>query len=274
MEGRKALCVGINHFKNYPDAALSGCVNDARMMAKLLKDFLGFKTADITTLTNSKATKKSIIKALTEMVQGAQKGKYAYLVFSLSSHGTQIPDLSGDESDAADEAFRPYDLAQKGGDWDPRYIISDDELRDLFLQLPPTVLLEVYLDTCHSGSGLKAIDLLLTRQPRYLPPPSLSAFKRLENKKAKTLTTTLAAAGLKQHILWAGCKADQTSADAYIDGDWHGAFTYSFDKALRASNGNANRKELLKAVREYLKSNAYSQIPQLEYRATGKGPLG
>jgi hypothetical protein len=28
--GRKALCVGINDFKNYPSAALQGCVNDAR----------------------------------------------------------------------------------------------------------------------------------------------------------------------------------------------------------------------------------------------------
>jgi metacaspase-1 len=274
MEGRKALCVGINSFKNYPDAALQGCVNDARQMSKLLKDFLGFKTADISTLTNSKATKKNIMNALKEMVLGAQKGKYSYLVFSMSSHGTQIADTSGDETDAADEAFCPHDLAQKGSDWDPRYIISDDELRDLFLQLPANVLLEVYLDTCHSGTGLKAIDLLLTRQPRYLPPPSLLAFKRIQNVKARTLPTTLAAAGLKQHILWAACKDDQTSADAYIDGDWHGAFTYYFDKALRAAKGNANRKELLKKVREFLQSNDYNQIPQLEYQATGKGNLG
>jgi len=27
---RKALCVGINQFKNYPNAALQGCVNDAK----------------------------------------------------------------------------------------------------------------------------------------------------------------------------------------------------------------------------------------------------
>jgi hypothetical protein len=39
---RRALCVGINKFKNYPSAALQGCVNDTRDMTSVLKDFLGF----------------------------------------------------------------------------------------------------------------------------------------------------------------------------------------------------------------------------------------
>ena len=60
-------------------------------------------------------------------------------------------------------------------------IILDDELRDLFVQLPQNVLLEVYLDTCHSGTGLRAIDMLLDRRPRYLPPPSLEASMRLRD---------------------------------------------------------------------------------------------
>lgn len=36
--------------------------------------------------------------------------------------------------------------------------------------------------------------------------------------------------GITPHILWATCRADQTSADASIDGGWNGAFTYYFCK--------------------------------------------
>ena len=89
---RKALCVGINNFKNLPSAALQGCANDARDMAALLKELLGFTAADITILTDAQATKANIMKNLSSMVAAAKAGKFNYLVFSLSSHGTQVPD--------------------------------------------------------------------------------------------------------------------------------------------------------------------------------------
>ncbi|HHD64909.1 MAG TPA: caspase family protein, partial [Desulfobulbaceae bacterium] len=111
---RKALCVGINDFKNYPSATLQGCVNDAQAMSSLLTGLLGFADEDITLLTDADATKENIMSELQTMVEKARAGKQNYLVFSLSSHGTQVPDLSGDEEDAADEAFCPHDLAQAG----------------------------------------------------------------------------------------------------------------------------------------------------------------
>ena len=48
------------------------------------------------------------------------------------------------------------------------------------------------------------------------------------------------------HILWAGCRADQTSADAKIGKSWHGAFTYHLCKEMRACRNELPRKELLK----------------------------
>jgi len=268
MAGRKALCVGINKFKNLPSATLQGCVNDADDMEKLLKALLGFQAQDIIKLTDSKATKTNIMKNLEEMVEGAKSGKYSYLVFSMSSHGTQVPDLSGDEPDLADEAFCPHDLAQKGNVWDPRYIITDDEFRDLFIQLPENVLLEVYLDTCHSGTGLKAIDLLLDRRPRYLPPPSMEAFQEVDGKRQRGLNKALLEQGITQHILWAACRADQTSADASIGGSWHGAFTYYFCKEINASKNKLPRSVILEKVRKDLQRGNYTQVPQLESEAT------
>jgi hypothetical protein len=267
---KKALCVGVNNFKNYPSATLQGCVNDANDMKSILKEFLGFTDTDIVTLTDKQATKANIMENLKSMVDGALSGNYNYLVFSFSSHGTQVPDISGDEPDRADEAFCPHDLAEvpEGSVWDPDHIITDDELHDLFIQLPQNVLLEVYLDTCHSGTGLKAIDLLLDRKPRYMPPPSIEAFEKVEGRSSRGLYKSLLEKGITHHILWAGCRADQTSADAKIEGSWHGAFTYYFCKELRACENKLSRKKLLKKIRADLKAGRYTQIPQLESQAT------
>jgi hypothetical protein len=267
---RRALCVGINKFANLPVRNhLQGCINDANDMAALLAKYLGFSAGDITKLTDSQATKAAIVKNLTDMVNGAKAGKYAYLVFSLSSHGSQVPDKNGDESDKYDEAFCPYDLAAKAGNWDPAHIIIDDELHDLFAQLPQNVLLEVYFDTCHSGTGLKAIDLLMDRTPRYIPPPSLKALKAVADATPKGLRTlTNRNKDIKNHILWAACRSSETSADAQIAGGWHGAFTYYFIKEMNACQNKLSRAEVLNKVKADLKKNGYQQNPQLESNAT------
>lgn len=88
---------------------------------------------DIVKLTDAQATKANIMKNLKSMVDDAKAGKLNYLIFSLSSHGTQVPDTSGDEPDWADEAFCTHDLAAKGSQWDTNHIIVDDELHDLFV---------------------------------------------------------------------------------------------------------------------------------------------
>lgn len=263
------MCVGINQYQNYPSAALQGCVNDVKDMETVLTKYMGFASTDIVKLTDGQATKENIIRNLKEMVDGAKAGKYTNLVFSMSSHGTQVPDTSGDEPDRADEAFCPTDLAEKGGVWDHEHVILDDELHDLFVQLPRNVSLEVFMDTCHSGTGLKAIDLLLDRKPRYLPPPSLKAFEEVEGRSSRGLYRSLLESGITQQpILWAACKADQTSADARIEGTWHGAFTYYLCKEMIAGQNKITRKALLKKVRDDLKTGHYDQVPQLELQAT------
>lgn len=275
---RRALCVGINQYKNYPKSNLQGCVNDVVDMEDILTKYLGFKGAsgtdpDIVKLTDSQATKANIMAQLKAMVEGARAGKYTYLVFSMSSHGTQVPDVSGDEPDRADEAFCPHDLAQKGNQWDPNYIITDDELHDLFVQLPENVLLEVYLDTCHSGTGLKLVDILLDRTPRFMPPPTIEAYEALQNTAPRGLSKALTEKGITHHILWAACRDNQVSADAKIGNSWHGAFTYYLCKVIRDCNNKLARKEVLQRVNAALKAGKFTQIAQLECEATVRKEL-
>jgi hypothetical protein len=280
MAGKQALFVGINKFANYSQFTLNGCVNDAKDMGALYKEFLGFKPSEITTLTDAQATKANIMSTLKAMVTGAKAGKLSYVVFALSSHGTQMDDTSGDEPDGKDEAFVPHDIAEKNGRWDPARIISDDELHDLFTALPDNVLLEVYLDTCHSGSGLRGTEFgLHASRARYVAPPDHEFAKKTARMRGFTLDRPRAAApGAKvaakdvagqHHVLWTGCKSNETSADAYFSGRYNGAFTYYFVKVMRDSQNQLSRKAVVAKVRALMKGK-FAQNPQLEGNATNR----
>lgn len=284
MAGKKALFVGINKFANYSQFTLNGCVNDAKDMAALYKDLLGFKTTEMSTLTDAQATKANIMARLNAMVADAKAGKLNYLVFSLSSHGTQMNDTSGDEPDGKDEAFVPHDIAEKNGAWDAAHIISDDELHDLFAQLPASVLLEVYLDTCHSGTGLRGAEFgLHAPRARYIAPPDHEFEQKTARMRGFTLDrppsgsakkgaaeASKAAVAGAHHILWTGCKANQTSADAYFSGRYNGAFTYYFVKVMRDTQNKLSRKAVIAKMRALMKSS-FAQTPQLEGNATNRG---
>ena len=276
---KRAICVGINRFATYPQFQLNGCVNDAKDMVALCRQVLGFKASEVTLLTDAKATKAAIMAALKTAVKDAKAGKISSLLFSWSSHGTQMTDTSGDEPDGMDEAFVPYDIAEKAGGWDPAHIISDDEFHDLFEQLPEKVLLEVYLDTCHSGSGLRGAEFgLHAPRPRYVAPPSRQGVGRQAVVRGFTLGSQTRAAAEpkgvagKHHILWSGCKADQTSADAYFDGRYSGAFTYYYVKAVRESNNALSRAKVVTNMRDAMKGK-FSQVPQLEANATNRNTV-
>lgn len=266
---RKALLVGINDYKGVND--LRGCVNDVLDMHFSLRSLFNFQTPEVRVLTDSRATKENIIHRLKWLVDKAKSGDF--LVFHFSGHGSQIRDRDGDElEDQLDELICPYDM-----DWDGTFI-TDDELNDFFKNVPEDALLEVFLDCCHSGTGLKEMGLapppeLAAEHPtldRYLPPPAdifLRSSGEEDELKARGFMKGFQKRGKKHHILWAGCMANQTSADAYIEGRYHGAFTYYLNAHLRR-NPHVSRQELLRKVRASLRHGGYSQIPQLELEAT------
>lgn len=266
---KKALLVGVNDYMGVGD--LKGCVNDVLDMHFSLRSLFHFQTSEIRVLTDSRATKDNILYRLKWLVKNAKAGDF--LVFHFSGHGSQIRDRDGDEVvDHIDELICPHDM-----NWDGAYI-TDDELNRIFAGLPDGVLLEVFLDCCHSGTGLREMGLapppeLAPEHPmlnRYLPPPAdiLLRFSGEEDDLTpREFTRGFKERGRKHHILWAGCMAKQTSADAYIGDRYHGAFTYYFNSHLRR-DPNVSRKKLLEKVRASLRHGGFSQIPQLEMDAT------
>lgn len=254
---RRALLVGIN---DYPgnNSDLNGCVNDVTNMRDILKTYLGFGNDDIRMLADDRATKQNIMDRLEWMVVNAQPGDY--MVFHFSGHGSQIRDRDGDElADQLDEILCPADM-----NWDNGYIV-DDELGELLGRLPEGCLLEVFLDACHSETGTRDFrrENPHPTKSRFLKPP-VDIAARHDGDNLTTRSFKSPTRSSMKHILWAACKADQTSADANIDGTYNGAFTYYFCKFMRQSQGQVTRRVLLEQVRNALSFNHYSQIPQLE----------
>jgi len=134
---RSALCVGID---DYPTAPLGGCVNDARAWAEALAR-LGFESPQM--LLNGQATRAAIVRQLSALVEQSQAGDV--IVFQFAGHGTQMPDLDGDEPEGEDEALCPHDFMS--GE-----LLIDDDIRAIIKRLPECVNLTCFFDCCHSGT--------------------------------------------------------------------------------------------------------------------------
>ena len=266
---RKALLVGINRYRD-PGADLRGCVNDVREMRDALVGLYGFAGPDVSILADFEATKSAVQRGLESLVAGGRAGDV--LVVHFAGHGSSVPDASGDEEDFRDEILCPTDL-----DWkDP---LSDDWLRALFDTTADGVNLTVVLDCCHSGTGTRASLPPDTTEPveRYLPCPL--DIRPIEPDRALRGALRRARRGLPgaarpddvrdadlPEIVLTGCRDDQTAADAYIDGDFHGALTHALVSAMRVSAGVVTYRDLHARAKRLI-GLAHDQAPQLEGRA-------
>jgi|WetSurMetagenome_2_1015567.scaffolds.fasta_scaffold24833_2 metacaspase-1 len=272
---KKLLTVGINDYAPVgaggPD--LNGCVADSYDIARTLLSmgYVPANNANLKMLLNAQATRANIMAGLGWLLRGARAGDL--LVFHYSGHGSQVPDTNGDEIDGWDETICPHDFATAG-------MIKDDDLRNLFSKLPAGVNLEVLLDSCHSGTGTKDLGAPGEQVTiRYVPPmldenTFIAQYLEEANKKTLPVKKFMSpVAGEKQlvidpklnHVLWAGCRSDQTSGEGSIGGGpVRGYFTYWFCYELRKRGKPVVRKDLDKYVCSHF---GISQTPQLECTA-------
>jgi hypothetical protein len=273
MANKRALLIGINRYQ-IPGADLRGCVNDVENMGAALVDLCGFQPGDVETLLDLDATKKAMQARIKKLVKGGRKGDVLFLHYS--GHGSNVPDDDGDEADRRDEILCPTDL-----DWkDP---FRDDWLRDTFDSLQAGVSLTVVMDCCHSGSNTRAInppDAPVI--PRYLPSPwdimAAESGRKLTGKVVGRLRRTTYRKGgpdvvsvTMPETLISGCRDTQTSADAFIEGSYSGALTWSLVSALRSTAGKVTYRELHSRSLALLAKGRYDQVPQLEGRKARLG---
>ena len=139
--------------------------------------------------------------------------------------------------------------------------ITDDEHRNLFTtKVKSGVTLDVFLDSCYSGTATRALTSPELKA-RCIPGPITSGrkTKRIIDMIAKLVTVV----PNLNHILWAGCKEDQTSAEAMVGGVPRGLFTYFMAKYIR-QYPTYLRSALATKVQTSVRSLNAGQYPQLE----------
>ena len=226
---RYGLLVGINKYKE-PGSDLAGCVNDVEDVYDYLTVYGGFDERKIKVMTDHDATQVAMISWMKWlMTVGNGDGSPVELLLHYSGHGSQVKaKIGGDEADGLTEILCPYDIDDH---WDDP--LSDDVLRDIFKAKPKTANLTVILDSCFSGGMSRMSKNHEKSRYRQAPGVDIPHQHRLPTNRI----------GLKQapdgnesmsmnHILMSACRENQTAADAYIEGKYNGAFTYSIIKAL------------------------------------------
>lgn len=234
---KRALLIGINYYNTSYE--LHGCINDIVHMKSVLLDKYGFSESNITTLTEKALlpSKTNILNCIEKLVNGACPGDT--LVFSYSGHGLNIPDYNHDEKCGFDDAIAPVDFQKVG-------FISDDDLFKLLIsRVPKDVTLIAIFDCCHSGS---ICDL---RWNYTFSEYVVSSWEENMNETQGNI------------VVISGCMDNQTSADAFIQYQSQGAFTFCLLEVLRQHNYNISVKELLRKVDILLASNSFPQRSQV-----------
>lgn len=262
--GRKALLIGIADYQNLPTSSrihgevisledLRGPMEDLKM-AKRFIESIGFERGNIKILRNNEATRSQILNAIDEwLINGTREGDVVFFYFS--GHGTQVPDLNGDETDGRDEALCAYDLVPIGArSIEEAKLILDDELAQKFRQLRGRKVMAV-IDSCHSEStGTRGIGTqrVISVNKKYVPVElNLSQNSQAIMRGIPVMTDIP-----EGQIFIFSSMEDQLSFELlFEDNRYHGVFSYSLFINLR-ENQNITINELFKRVKNFMNTNA------------------
>ena len=239
----RALLIGINYVGTSNE--LNGCHNDVLNIKKYLINSLNYNEDQICILSDvddgshvlhSSADKQNVLKYIEEFTKCINEQKHSNYFFHFSGHGTYMYEnaYDSDEIDFKDECIVCQDLQ----------LIKDD---DIFLMLQEMKndksTLYVLMDCCHSGT-------IFDLNSNY----NLEKNEIFLNSKRVDLDASI--------VMISGCMDEQVSFDANINNKFQGAMTYSF---LNLIDPNITLSQLIINMNTLLKSNGYSQKPQLSF---------
>lgn len=251
MPNKYALLIGIT----YPNtsAALPGCDNDIYDVYKFLNQ-RGFTNFDVLCDTNKfdefditvkNPVAGNIIHSFFKLLLWCRSNPTGIVFLHYSGHGAQVADNNWvfdsankiwktEEEDGKDECMVTQDLNY----------ISDDKLKWLFSQLPPTITLFSLMDSCHSGTSF-----------------DLKYYLKNINQTVTEANYDSINANI---VMISGCK-DEQYGESYKFGDkWYGVMSYSFLYLMNYMN-KYNIEEVSLGSLWYnmgIVCNNFPQIPQ------------
>ena len=277
--GVRAVLVGVSDYLTL-DADLQGPSFDVALMAEVLVA-RGVQPADMVVLTaapdrlpagvvTGQPLRAGIIAAMAGVAAASQPGDT--VVFYFSGHGSQAPDMSGDEGGGYDEILLPADAAGwQGSVGAVENAILDDELL-VWAQgmLTRGVAVVGLIDACHSATGFRAVGG--EGVARVLSPDALGIPDDVEP------VVGVAAEPLGGDFVFLySSQSDQRSFE-YPLGDgvtWHGEFTLRLADVLRTAP-EASWAQVLAATSDAMVQGPARQMPEgegtlLEARVFGDG---
>ncbi|MFE3838083.1 caspase family protein [Pseudogemmobacter sonorensis] len=265
-----AVLIGVGEYL-YLDADLQGPPHDVRLMAETL-EIRGVSPMSMTILTTDPTdlpagaatalpTRAGIMTALEQVAERAAPGDT--VVFYFSGHGSQAPDLSGDEGGGYDEIFLPMDARNWVGEVGAvENAILDDELQ-VWAQsvLARDVALVGFIDACHSATGFRSTEgtgvaRALDEGQLGIPADAVSYIPEVPVEQA----------GLSGDFVFLYSSQAEERSFEYPLGDtgiWHGEFTLRLSETL-ARAPEASWAQVLAATADAMVQGPARQVPDGE----------
>lgn len=153
----KALVVGIGYRGDRTVSPLPACVNDVRVMFRVLVERFGFHRNNVTVLCDETPgvgettlyapTRENILGGMRWLLDGAVPGESYFFFFA--GHGDMVVDISGDAVETGyDQLLLPWDHMVEGVE-----PILDDTIFELLVRsVPLGARLTAVVDACRSGT--------------------------------------------------------------------------------------------------------------------------
>jgi len=276
---KKAILFGINECNpnvyQGDKLPLRGCVNDSRnVLSYLTKKKFG----KVWYNENKDCSIANFLRVWKDATNDLKPGDI--LLLQMSRHGMSLGDSYMDKD--KEGTYKVTEKDDEGKDVKVTYsgdqaavmydgVIIDDCFWHLFCSLPKGIKLIYINDSCFSGTQYRVASVPLPGKEKeyrkargvdkeYLPTKdNVLDVTQLEREFPKPANSDLSC----DFIYIGGCQDWQTSADAYLNGKFCGAMTYSLMTALN-NIGHQPLKQLRDRTIEVCKTSGFDQIPKFE----------
>ncbi len=264
---RRALLVGID--KYVPGGAsarvpgtrgalinLHGPINDVTALAQVLESRYGFAAANVHILTDARATRAGIIRAIrSDLIDPARRGDVC--LFAFAGHGSNRYNSLSTKPGHWDQAIVPSDVLRGAA------VIRDDTLDRLFKQVVAKgAVFTAFFDSCYSGA--------ITRGLRKGGVARFAFYDLSDAHKAHTARPVTSEGG----VVLSAANYDQ-AADEDAPGPGvtvHGHFSECLIQALLTLPANATGDQVIELTRDLMRARGWGgQHPVLE--GPGSRPL-
>jgi len=250
---RRALLIGIDDYTKRP---LDGCVADAELMARIIRERFAFADANVTVLRNRQASRDAVLSELDALIDATSSDDTAF--FFYAGHGALAKNVDQSEASGWDNTLNVCE--------DPREDIYDYEIEARLQALSERTRYTVMIvDACNSATITRDVTDPGTAKERWNEPLLHTATSALDLGR-HAVSGTRAVAG---YTLITACRDDEIAKEAVMVGETtehHGALTWALATELQQAAEGATWRDVFERVAMAVTKRYSDQHPQIEGR--------